>query len=142
MRQRLRERHAAELRRQLRQPVEIPAPSCVTVARKVGVACGQPVLVWHSSVATRAGVEGMLGAAQESGTYWFNPGSLEAETEFMLLGLVASLAIYNGADEPLMVSRIIVVFTFRNDAVKVPLQQLLLRVPSIALCVRESRIPV
>lgn len=33
---------------------------------------------------------------QESGTYWFNPGSLEADTEFMLLGLVAGLAIYNG----------------------------------------------
>jgi len=34
---------------------------------------------------------------QESGTYWFNPSSLEADTEFMLLGLVAGLAIYNGA---------------------------------------------
>ena len=34
---------------------------------------------------------------QESGTYWFNPSSLESDSEFMLLGLVAGLAIYNGA---------------------------------------------
>lgn len=33
---------------------------------------------------------------QESGTYWFNPSSLESDSEFMLLGLVAGLAIYNG----------------------------------------------
>ena len=32
---------------------------------------------------------------QESRTYWFNPASLEAEDEFMLIGLVLSLAIYN-----------------------------------------------
>lgn len=38
---------------------------------------------------------GMLLFQQESGTYWFNPASLEADTEFMLLGLVAGLAIYN-----------------------------------------------
>jgi ubiquitin-protein ligase E3 A len=33
---------------------------------------------------------------QESRTYWFNPTTLEAEPEFMLLGLVLGLAIYNG----------------------------------------------
>ena len=32
---------------------------------------------------------------QESRTYWFNPATLEAEDEFMLIGLVLSLAIYN-----------------------------------------------
>lgn len=36
-----------------------------------------------------------LWPAQESGTYWFNPATLEAEDEFMLIGLVLSLAIYN-----------------------------------------------
>ena len=34
-------------------------------------------------------------SAQESRTYWFNPSSLEAEDEFMLIGLVLGLAIYN-----------------------------------------------
>ncbi len=33
--------------------------------------------------------------AQDSRTYWFNAGSLEAEDAFMLVGLVLGLAIYN-----------------------------------------------
>ncbi len=33
---------------------------------------------------------------QESRTYWFNPCTLEAEAEFLLVGLVLGLAIYNG----------------------------------------------
>ncbi len=33
---------------------------------------------------------------QESRTYWFNPTTLEADAEFMLVGLVLGLAIYNG----------------------------------------------
>ena len=32
---------------------------------------------------------------QESRTYWFNAASLEADEEFMLIGLVLGLAIYN-----------------------------------------------
>ena len=32
---------------------------------------------------------------QESRTYWFNPATLEPEDEFMLIGLVLGLAIYN-----------------------------------------------
>ena len=32
---------------------------------------------------------------QETRTYWFNPSSLEDEDEFMLVGLVLGLAIYN-----------------------------------------------
>ncbi|GAB4814343.1 hypothetical protein N2152v2_001389 [Parachlorella kessleri] len=39
---------------------------------------------------------GMLIYQPESRTYWFNPTSLESETEFLLLGLVVGLAIYNG----------------------------------------------
>lgn len=39
---------------------------------------------------------GMLIFQSESRTYWFNPASLEAENDFMLLGLVLGLAIYNG----------------------------------------------
>ena len=35
------------------------------------------------------------GCAQETRTYWFNPSSLEDEDEFMLVGLVLGLAIYN-----------------------------------------------
>ena len=38
----------------------------------------------------------LLRGAQESRTYWFNPATLEAEAEFLLLGLVVGLAIYNG----------------------------------------------
>lgn len=38
---------------------------------------------------------GMLIFQPESRTYWFNPASLEAESEFLLLGLVVGLAIYN-----------------------------------------------
>ncbi|KAK9818463.1 hypothetical protein WJX74_005654 [Apatococcus lobatus] len=38
---------------------------------------------------------GMLIFQPESRTYWFNPATLEAEDEFMLIGLVLSLAIYN-----------------------------------------------
>jgi hypothetical protein len=41
---------------------------------------------------------------QESGTYWFNPSSLESDSEFMLLGLVAGLAIYNGAQQRVYVN--------------------------------------
>ncbi len=43
---------------------------------------------------------------QESRTYWFNPTTLEAEAEFLLLGLVLGLAIYNGVllDFPLPLS--------------------------------------
>ncbi len=76
------------------------------------------------------------GAGQESGTYWFNPGSLEAETEFMLLGLVASLAIYNGAHAPLMTSRILVVS--RSGMMLSP-QQPRACALSIALCERVSQ---
>ncbi|EIE25572.1 HECT-domain-containing protein [Coccomyxa subellipsoidea C-169] len=39
---------------------------------------------------------GMLVFQPESRTYWFNPSTLEAEDEFMLIGLVLGLAIYNG----------------------------------------------
>ncbi|KAL4443784.1 hypothetical protein ABPG75_011521 [Micractinium tetrahymenae] len=39
---------------------------------------------------------GMLIYQPESRTYWFNPTTLEADAEFMLLGLVLGLAIYNG----------------------------------------------
>ncbi|KAK9819719.1 hypothetical protein WJX72_001643 [[Myrmecia] bisecta] len=38
---------------------------------------------------------GMLIFQSESRTYWFNPSTLEAEDEFMLIGLVLGLAIYN-----------------------------------------------
>lgn len=39
---------------------------------------------------------GMLIYQPESRTYWFNPTTLEADAEFLLLGLVLGLAIYNG----------------------------------------------
>lgn len=39
---------------------------------------------------------GMLVFMPESRTYWFNPCTLEAEAEFLLVGLVLGLAIYNG----------------------------------------------
>ncbi len=44
--------------------------------------------------------------AQETRTYWFNPSTLEAETEFMLVGLVLGLAIYNSVllDFPLPIA--------------------------------------
>ena len=32
---------------------------------------------------------------QESRTYWFNAASVETDEEFMLIGLVLGLAIYN-----------------------------------------------
>ncbi|KAL3132600.1 hypothetical protein ABBQ32_009129 [Trebouxia sp. C0010 RCD-2024] len=38
---------------------------------------------------------GMLIFQSETRTYWFNPSSLEDEDEFMLVGLVLGLAIYN-----------------------------------------------
>ncbi len=38
---------------------------------------------------------GMLVYQPESNTYWFNACSLEGEEQFMLLGLVLGLAIYN-----------------------------------------------
>ena len=38
---------------------------------------------------------GMLVYQPESHTYWFNACSLEGEEQFMLLGLVLGLAIYN-----------------------------------------------
>lgn len=43
---------------------------------------------------------------QESRTYWFNPSTLEAEDEFMLIGLVLGLAIYNSVllDFPLPIA--------------------------------------
>ncbi len=43
---------------------------------------------------------------QETRTYWFNPSTLEAETEFMLVGLVLGLAIYNSVllDFPLPIA--------------------------------------
>lgn len=37
----------------------------------------------------------LMRALQETRTYWFNPSSLEDEDEFMLVGLVLGLAIYN-----------------------------------------------
>lgn len=37
----------------------------------------------------------LMEALQETRTYWFNPSSLEDEDEFMLVGLVLGLAIYN-----------------------------------------------
>ncbi|CAD7697676.1 unnamed protein product [Ostreobium quekettii] len=39
---------------------------------------------------------GMLAYQPESRTYWFNPVSLEHEDEFLLIGLVVGLAVYNG----------------------------------------------
>lgn len=39
---------------------------------------------------------GMLVFQQESGTYWFNPATLESDNEFLLLGLMVGLAVYNG----------------------------------------------
>eukprot|EP00803_Ostreobium_quekettii_P007034 evm.model.scf_2582.1 EVM.evm.TU.scf_2582.1 scf_2582:2859-15247(+) len=39
---------------------------------------------------------GMLAYQPESRTYWFNPMSLEHEDEFLLIGLVVGLAVYNG----------------------------------------------
>ena len=43
---------------------------------------------------------------QETRTFWFNPSTLEAETEFMLVGLVLGLAIYNSVllDFPLPIA--------------------------------------
>lgn len=43
---------------------------------------------------------------QESRTYWFNPSTLEVEEEFMLIGLVLGLAIYNAVllDFPLPIA--------------------------------------
>lgn len=32
----------------------------------------------------------------ENGTYWFNSNSLENESQFMLIGMLLALAIYNG----------------------------------------------
>lgn len=43
---------------------------------------------------------GMLKYQPETRTFWFNPDSLEADAEFMLLGLTFSLAIYNGVILP------------------------------------------
>ena len=45
-------------------------------------------------------------ALQETRTFWFNPSTLEAETEFMLVGLVLGLAIYNSVllDFPLPIA--------------------------------------
>ena len=44
--------------------------------------------------------------AQDSRTYWFNASSLEAEDEFMLVGLVLGLAVYNAVllDFPLPIA--------------------------------------
>lgn len=39
---------------------------------------------------------GMLAHQPESNTYWFDPATLEADDEFLLLGLVIGLAVYNG----------------------------------------------
>lgn len=43
---------------------------------------------------------------QDSRTYWFNASSLEAEDEFMLIGLVLGLAVYNAVllDFPLPIA--------------------------------------
>ncbi len=45
-------------------------------------------------------------AVQDSRTYWFNASSLEAEDEFMLVGLVLGLAVYNAVllDFPLPIT--------------------------------------
>lgn len=32
----------------------------------------------------------------ETGTYWFNSNSLENDNEFMLIGIIMALAIFNG----------------------------------------------
>ena len=37
----------------------------------------------------------MLINQSESNTYWFNSGSLEGEDQFLLLGLILGLAVYN-----------------------------------------------
>ena len=39
---------------------------------------------------------GMLVFQEESGTYWFDPGTFESDDAFFLLGLVVGMAIYNG----------------------------------------------
>ena len=39
---------------------------------------------------------GMLLFQEESGTYWFDPGTYESEDAFFLLGLIVGLAVYNG----------------------------------------------
>jgi ubiquitin-protein ligase E3 A len=39
---------------------------------------------------------GMLQYLPETRTYWFSPAALEADEEFLLLGLVVGLAVYNG----------------------------------------------
>ena len=38
---------------------------------------------------------GMLTHLSESNTYWFDSGSLEGEDQFLLLGLILGLAVYN-----------------------------------------------
>ena len=45
---------------------------------------------------------------QESRTYWFNAASIDADDEFMLMGLVLGLAIYNAVllDFPLPQARL------------------------------------
>jgi ubiquitin-protein ligase E3 A len=39
---------------------------------------------------------GMLVHQDESNTYWFSPSTMEADDEFLLLGLVVGLSVYNG----------------------------------------------
>lgn len=39
---------------------------------------------------------GMLRHQPESNTYWFDPATMESDDEFLLLGLVVGLAVYNG----------------------------------------------
>ena len=39
---------------------------------------------------------GMLIFQEESGTYWFDPGTFESDDAYFLLGLVVGLAVYNG----------------------------------------------
>jgi ubiquitin-protein ligase E3 A len=41
------------------------------------------------------GLNGVMAVVQESRTYWFNAASIDADDEFMLMGLVLGLAIYN-----------------------------------------------
>jgi len=33
--------------------------------------------------------------SEETGTYWFNPNSFETDLQFLLIGILVGLAIYN-----------------------------------------------
>jgi ubiquitin-protein ligase E3 A len=39
---------------------------------------------------------GMFAYSEETRTYWFNSSSLEANSEFQLVGILLGLALYNG----------------------------------------------